>query len=102
MPISFNCPHCGKQIKAPDSAVGKQGSCPACKGPCLVPAPQPAEDDEIKVAPLDETEEERRKRLEEEDRQIRESIWEQRETPEDPNERFGKRPPRDGKGPNAR
>ncbi len=102
MPIVFNCPHCGKQIKAPDGAAGKTGSCPACKGPCLVPAPPPpppADDDELRVAPLDEDDEQRRKRIEEEDRRIRESIWEQREEPDDPNERFGKRPPKDGRGP---
>jgi transcription elongation factor Elf1 len=96
MPIAFNCEHCGKQIKAPDAAAGKNGVCPSCKGRCAVPMPKPADDDEIRVAPLDETDEERRKRLEDEDRRIRESIWGEREEPEDPNERFKKRPPKDG------
>ena len=83
MPIVFNCEHCGKQIKAPDSAGGKHGTCPGCKQRCLVPMPQETGDEELKVAPLDESEDERRKRIEEEDRRIRESIWEQREEPKD-------------------
>ncbi|MFO7904721.1 MAG: GYF domain-containing protein [Pirellulaceae bacterium] len=31
MSISFACPHCSKRIKAPDSAAGKRGKCPACQ-----------------------------------------------------------------------
>jgi hypothetical protein len=95
MPIVFNCENCGKQIKAPDEAAGKHGVCPGCKARCLVPMPKPAEeDDELRVAPLDETDDEKRRRLEEEDRKIRESIWEQREEPEDPNDKGRKRPQR--------
>jgi hypothetical protein len=93
MAIVFNCDKCGKTIKAPDEAGGKWGSCPGCKGRCYVPLPQAPDDDEIKLAPIDESEEEKRKRLEEEDRRVRESIWQQRQEPDDPNERFKKKPP---------
>ena len=61
MPIRLHCDHCGKKIEAPDSAGGKWGKCPACHNKVYVP--QPAADDELKLAPIDETEEERRKRL---------------------------------------
>jgi hypothetical protein len=71
MPIAFNCQHCGKTIKAPDGTGGKHGACPGCKKPVQVPLPKAPDDDELRVAPL----------LEEEDKRIRESIWEQREEP---------------------
>ena len=61
MPIKLHCDHCGKKIEAPDSAGGKWGKCPACHNKVYVP--QPVADDELKLAPIDETEEERRKRL---------------------------------------
>jgi hypothetical protein len=96
MAIVFNCEHCGKQIKAPDEAAGKRGACPGCKKPCLVPLPTPPQEDdgELRLAPLDD-DDERRRKIEEEDRRIRESIMEQRQEPDDPNERFKKKLPKD-------
>ena len=44
MSISFQCPHCGKKLKAPDSAAGKSSSCPGCGG--TVTCPVPGDDDE--------------------------------------------------------
>jgi len=61
MSIRLHCDHCGKNIEAPDSVGGKWGKCPACHNKVYVP--QPVADDELKLAPIDETEEERRKRL---------------------------------------
>jgi hypothetical protein len=61
MPIRLHCDHCGKKIEAPDNAGGKWGKCPACHNKVYVP--EPVADDELKLAPIDETEEERRKRL---------------------------------------
>ena len=37
MPISFQCPRCGKKLKAPDTAVGKSSKCPGCGGPGDLP-----------------------------------------------------------------
>jgi DNA-directed RNA polymerase subunit M/transcription elongation factor TFIIS len=45
MPISFECPHCGKKLKAPDSASGKQSPCPRCGH--LVNCPEPVVDAEV-------------------------------------------------------
>lgn len=38
MPISVECPACGKRLKAPDSAVGKRAPCPQCGGTIEIPA----------------------------------------------------------------
>ena len=40
MPISFDCPQCGKHLKAPDAAAGKSSKCPHCG--CKVTCPAPA------------------------------------------------------------
>jgi predicted RNA-binding Zn-ribbon protein involved in translation (DUF1610 family) len=45
MAISFQCPNCGKKLKAPDSAAGKQSSCPGCGN--MVTCPEPVHDAEV-------------------------------------------------------
>ena len=45
MPISFECPQCGKKLKAPESAVGKSSACPGCGG--TVTCPEPIYDAEV-------------------------------------------------------
>ena len=84
MPIQLHCDHCGKKIEAPDNAGGKWGKCPACHNKVYVPAP-PA-DEELKLAPIDETEEERRERLRKEAFELTKDILEDsavtEETPE--------------------
>ena len=37
MPISVTCPHCGKQIDAPDRLAGKRAKCAVCKNVIEVP-----------------------------------------------------------------
>jgi hypothetical protein len=37
MSIIFQCPGCGKKLKAPDSAVGKSSKCPGCGGTATCP-----------------------------------------------------------------
>jgi predicted RNA-binding Zn-ribbon protein involved in translation (DUF1610 family) len=39
MPISFQCPQCGKKLKAPDQAAGKSSKCPGCGGTVTCPEP---------------------------------------------------------------
>ena len=36
MAIQFACPKCGRQLRVPDSAVGKQSQCPKCENICEV------------------------------------------------------------------
>lgn len=37
--IKFSCPHCGKNISAPDNLAGKKGKCPGCQQTMPIPAP---------------------------------------------------------------
>jgi hypothetical protein len=61
MAITFHCTHCGKKIEAPDSAGGKWGKCPSCHNRVYVPDIHA--DADLKLAPIDEEEEARRKKL---------------------------------------
>ena len=57
MSISFSCECCKKKIKAPDKAGGKWGKCPQCGHKCYIPLPPAPEEEELTLAPLDETHE---------------------------------------------
>ncbi len=78
MAIVFHCKHCGKKIEAQDSAAGKRGKCPACHNKLYVPKLDP--DEELKLAPVDESDEERKKRLMAETYQLTQDILGERET----------------------
>ncbi len=82
MSIKFHCEHCGKKIDAPDNAGGKWGKCPACHNKVYVPQADADGDDELKLAPIDETEEERQKRLLAETFQITQSILQEKNVPD--------------------
>jgi len=48
MTITFSCPHCGKQLGAPEALAGQARRCPQCRSNVIVPSePQPA----VVVAP---------------------------------------------------
>jgi DNA-directed RNA polymerase subunit M/transcription elongation factor TFIIS len=52
MSISFQCPQCGKKLKAPDNAAGKSSSCPGCGSKVTCPEPvYDAEVVEMEMAP---------------------------------------------------
>ena len=53
MSITFRCEHCGKDVKAPDSAGGKRGKCPHCRQSNYIPAPV-SDDEVLDLAPEDE------------------------------------------------
>ncbi len=80
MPIKLHCSCCGKKIEAPDSAGGKWGKCPACHSKVYVPLPQV--EDELKLAPIDETEEQRKKKLLEETFRLTQDILQEKVVPE--------------------
>ncbi|MHC4460674.1 MAG: hypothetical protein ACYS6W_03330 [Planctomycetota bacterium] len=84
MTITFHCEHCGKKIEAPDSAGGKRGKCPACHNKVYVPGPD--SDEELTLAPIDESEEERKKRLMAETHKLTQDILQEREVPDGPGE----------------
>lgn len=39
MAITFSCPACGKELRAPEEAANRQSTCPGCRGPVIVPDP---------------------------------------------------------------
>ena len=80
MAIAFHCEHCGKKIEAADSAGGKWGKCPACHNKLYVPDLNAGE--ELKLAPVDETEEQRRNRLLAETNRLTQDILLERDIPE--------------------
>ena len=80
MSIKFHCEHCGKKIDAPDTAGGKRGKCPSCHN--IVYVPQMDTDDELTLAPIDETETERQKRLLAETSLLTQNILQEKEIPE--------------------
>ena len=82
MAIIFHCDSCGKKIEAVDTAGGKWGKCPACHNKLYVPLPDSGE--ELKLAPIDETDLEREKRLLAETHKLTQDILKEREVPEGP------------------
>jgi CRISPR/Cas system-associated protein Cas10 (large subunit of type III CRISPR-Cas system) len=80
MAIIFHCDYCGKKIEAADNAGGKWGKCPACHNKLYVPASE--SDEELKLAPVDETDLEREKRLLDETNRLTLDILKERENPE--------------------
>ena len=83
MPIKFHCSMCGKKIEAPDAAGGKWGKCPACHNKVYVPLPE-TDEDELQLAPVDESEEQKQKQLLDETFKLRQDILQERNTPEPP------------------
>lgn len=103
MAIIFHCNHCGKKIEAADSAGGKWGKCPACHNKLYVPQPKP--DEELKLAPVDESEEEKRKRLLAETHQLTQDILQEREVPPEtasPTTEINEEEPTENKQPASR
>ena len=79
MSITFHCEYCGKKIEAPDSAGGKGGKCPACHNKLYVP--NLGSDEELKLAPIDESGEAKQKQLMAESYKLTQNILLERETP---------------------
>jgi DNA-directed RNA polymerase subunit RPC12/RpoP len=81
MSITFHCEHCGKKIEAPDDAGGKWGKCPGCHSKVYVPGKEV--DDELRLAPLDDEDERKRRALIAETVRLREDILSETEVPEE-------------------
>jgi hypothetical protein len=77
MAIVFHCEYCGKKIEAADTAGGKWGKCPACHNKLYVPSMDIGE--ELKLAPIDETDVEREHRLMAETHRLTQDILKERE-----------------------
>jgi hypothetical protein len=81
MAIQFHCEHCGRKIEAGDTAAGKWGKCPSCHNKVYIPLPEP-EGDDLKLAPLDESDSVRQKKLMEETFNITKELLEEKTVPE--------------------
>ena len=80
MAIEFHCEHCGKLVRTSDEHAGKRGKCPGCHQSVYIPSPG----DQIEllsIAPLDESEEQRQKRLLDESRDLAQDLMRDREVP---------------------
>lgn len=82
MAITFHCDRCGKEIRAADTAGGRWGKCPACHNKVYVPNLNV--DDELKLAPVDESEEEKKQRLMAETYRLTQDILQERDVPNGP------------------
>jgi DNA-directed RNA polymerase subunit RPC12/RpoP len=92
MAITFHCDYCGKKIEASDKAAGRWGKCPSCHNKIYVPNLNV--EDDLKLAPVDEEEERRKRQLMNETFNIEQEILKQRAVPEtDGNENFAKEMP---------
>jgi hypothetical protein len=93
MAIIFHCDYCGKKIEAPDSAGGKWGKCPSCHNKLYVPAPKSDDEEELKLAPIDMTFEEKEKQLLDETFRLTQDILKERDIPpegaDEPNDPTG-------------
>ncbi len=85
MSISFHCESCKKKVKAPDTAGGKWGNCPHCKHRCYIPLPQSADEEELTLAPLDESEETQYGHLMRETHNLRQNLLRQTKQIDDNN-----------------
>ncbi len=80
MTITFHCYYCNKKVEAQDSVAGKWAKCPACHNKIYVPNLNIK--DELTIAPVDESDEERKKQLMAETYQFTQDILKERETSE--------------------
>lgn len=87
MAITFHCEHCNKEIKAPDTAGGRRGKCPACHKMVYVPSPE--SDEELKLAPIDTSFLEKEKQLMAETHRLTQDILKEREIPDGPRDTGG-------------
>ena len=78
MSITFHCIHCDNKITAKDEAAGKWGICPACHNKVYIPDLN-AEIDDLKLAPVNEEEETKQKRLMAETYQLTRDSLQERE-----------------------
>ena len=77
MTITFHCEHCGKKIEAADTAGGKWGKCPSCHNKLYVPSMDTGE--ELKLAPINETDVEREHRLMAETHKLTQDILKEKD-----------------------
>jgi hypothetical protein len=83
MSITFHCDFCNKKIEANENAAGKWGRCPSCHNKIYVPNLNV--EDDLKLAPVDEEAEKRKKKLMDETFSLEQTILSERSTPAETN-----------------
>jgi len=86
MAIIFTCKHCGKRIEAPEKTRSRRVKCPGCKKGITVPDNKQQDahsDNTLKLAPLDQNEEAKRKHLLSETFNLTQTILQERSEPAD-------------------
>lgn len=83
MAIAFHCEHCSAKIDAPAGTGGRWGRCPSCHNRVYIPVLEQAPGDDLRLAPLDETDEERQSRLLAETFQLTQDILQEKAVPEE-------------------
>jgi len=78
MSIVFHCNHCGKKIEAKEAIGGQWRNCPACKNKVYVPS---IVDEEIPLAPIDQSDDEKQRKLMAETYTLAQDILLEREAP---------------------
>ncbi len=84
MSISFHCESCKKKITAQDDAGGKWGKCPYCNHKCYVPMPKKDDEEELKLAPVDESEEKKYEQMMRQTHSLTGVLLHQTEVPPEP------------------
>lgn len=84
MAISLHCESCSKKIKAPNGSGGQYGKCPYCKHRNYIPMPKMSPDDEIRLAPIDESEETKYAQLMQETFKLTEQILDEKAPLDEP------------------
>jgi len=82
MSISFHCERCKKKVKAPDESGGRWGNCPYCNHRCYIPRPPSPDDEELKLAPIDASEEDQYGRMMQETRSLTQNILQEKDVPD--------------------
>lgn len=80
MGITFHCVHCNNKITAKDESASKWGICPVCHNKIYIPDLN-VEIDDLKLAPVDEEDENKQKQLMAETYQLTQDILQEREKP---------------------
>ena len=83
MSITFHCDYCNKKIEANENAAGKWGRCPSCHNKIYVPNLNVEHD--LKLAPVDEEAEKRKKKLMDETFTLEQTILSERAKPAETN-----------------
>ncbi len=83
MSITFHCECCKKKITAKETSGGKWGKCPYCNHKCYIPSVRGPDEEELTLAPVDEEEEKKYKKMMLEARGVKDVLLHQKPQPEE-------------------